>query len=129
MTPRFSERRFLSCRGMLLTMKLTWLHPRSSEKRLTQLFLAEEQDYGESVDAIERAIQVLKKVAVDKPQAEMLLAQLSVVQMKEEQRAALKAEYEREKAEREALRPEWYTRKMKKQEDKEKSQRKVKEKK
>jgi hypothetical protein len=46
-----------------------------------------------------------------------------------EQRAKLKAEYEKEKAEREALRPEWYKRKLKKQADKEKSQLKVKEKK
>jgi len=46
-----------------------------------------------------------------------------------EQRAALKKEYEAEKKEREALQPEWYKRKLKKQEDKEKSQLKVKEKK
>jgi len=46
-----------------------------------------------------------------------------------EQRALLKAEHEREKAEREALKPEWYKRKMKKQEEKELSKSKVKEKK
>jgi len=46
-----------------------------------------------------------------------------------EQRAALKAENEREKAEREAMKPEWYKNKLKKQEEKEKSKLKVKEKK
>jgi len=73
----------------------TWNGDKAASTKVRELEKADfdtlHQDYSESVDALERAIQVLKKVAVDKPQAEMLLAQLSVVQMKEEQRAALKA--------------------------------------
>ena len=49
------------------------------------------KDYSESVDALERAIQVLKKQAYDRPQAEAMLLQLAVVPMKAEQKSALTA--------------------------------------
>jgi len=49
------------------------------------------KDYSESVDALERAIGVLKKQAYDRPQAEALLLQLAAVPMKTEQKSALTA--------------------------------------
>ena len=51
------------------------------------------KDYSESVDALERAIQVLKKQAYDRPQAEAMLLQLSAIPMPKQNMAAVSFGY------------------------------------